>query len=100
MTASIAPAMDNPWGRQLASGRAPFGDFVGVTNATLNTSSLFNHNLRNYRNEPTVPTRVMLTINQTSPAGFIYEFAGGHTATQCDVRGTAASLVFRARAWL
>lgn len=101
MTASISPAADSLWGRNVASGRAPFGDFVGTTSGTINTAALVNHNLRNWRNEPTIPTRVMVTPNGVPAAGgILYEVVAGHTALQVDIRAAAISVAYRGRAWL
>jgi hypothetical protein len=93
-------AFDQTFTRSIERSRLPFADFTGTTNATLNTQTLFTHGLRNAVGTPVIPTRVMLTANGATPAGFPYEVAASHTTTQCDIRATGASVVFRARAWL
>lgn len=94
-------AFDQAFTRSIARSRLPYADFTGTTNATLNTQTLFTHGLQNQTGTAVAPSRVMLTINMTSaPAGHLYEAATNHTTTQCDIRATGASVVFRARAWI
>jgi len=93
-------AFDQVFTRTIERSRLPFADFTGTTNATLNTQTLFTHGLRDGLGKATAPTRVMVTVNSSvAPAGFVYENAAAHTATQCDIRGSGASVVFRGRAW-
>jgi hypothetical protein len=78
----------------------PYSDFSGVTNATPNTQTLFTHGLVDEKGAPVTPSRVVVTASSATPAGFPYEVAAGHTTTQCDLRATGASVVFRARAFV
>jgi hypothetical protein len=93
-------AYDQAFTRVIERARVPFADFIGTTNATLNTQTLFTHGLRNHVGTAVAPTRVMVTASAATPAGFPYEVAANHTTTQCDIRATGASVAFRARAWL
>jgi hypothetical protein len=78
----------------------PYSDFTGTTNATANTQTLFNHGLVDEKGAPVAPSRVVVTANGATPAGFPYEVAASHTTTQCDIRATGISVPFRARAFV
>ena len=94
-------AFDQGFLRSMSASRLPYADFIGTTSATLNTAGLTNHGLRSAVGAAVAPSRVMLTVNAASaPAGFAYENAAAHTATQCDIRATGASVPYRGRAWL
>jgi hypothetical protein len=78
----------------------PYADFIGTTNATANTQSLFTHGLVDEKGAPVAPSRVMVTASAATPAGFPYEVSANHTTTQCDIRATGISVPFRARAFV
>ena len=97
--AAIAAPQDSAAFRLGRRSAKQYSDFTGTSNATANTQTLYAHGLVDDVGRAIVPSRVEVFASAATPAGFPYEVAANHTATQCDIRATGISVPFRARAW-
>src|SRR5262245_30063790 len=97
--ALVSPPMDSAAYRLLRRTGKAYSDFTGTTAGSANTAGLVAHNLVDDVGRPLVPSRVEVFASASTPAGFVYEQAAGHTAVNADIRATGASVAYRARAW-
>ena len=99
---AVTSVFDTLWSRMLGRKLPPYVDITGTTNATLNTQTLFPHTLKNQVGVAIIPSKIDLDIDGTggTPAGFVYEMPATHTTANVDIRGSGASVKFRARLWV
>lgn len=98
---AVTPIFDSLWNRIIKRNNAqPYVDITGTTNGTANTQTLFTHTLVDHKGSPVKPSRVHVTADGATPAGFPYEVSASHTTTQVDIRATGISVPFRARLWV